>query len=364
MIPKNITRDTLLQAMQLIDAEGVPKSRWSRRYNVVYEGKRYPPKYLLSIANRIANHCELMPYEFGGGAETNGFFMKNGFVIEPLHTNLSDRLPQKSVQAKASASSQGKIITVTVENHGTDYWSNKEGFGLMEKAIRTYMDADILLFPAGFFYLDKQDNRNVTGVAHAVSRLLQGGKGKTTVVFGIDCDGSNDQLALAVNAKGVLAIGRKFYPTCGEKGSIRLAETFSAQEMDCSRIFENNGKKFFLGVCYDCFGIQKLNLENPGVDAVLVLAHQFWRKGMGSSGDVDFARKGFAGASQRWGCPVFGTATFFARAMPDRWPTAVLWENSRASVKTFKYQDNKMQPEERLAIQGNKQTLVCCVYRF
>jgi hypothetical protein len=46
-----------------------------------YEGKYYPPKYIISLANKYANDRELDSSEFSGGKETNSFLRALGFKI-------------------------------------------------------------------------------------------------------------------------------------------------------------------------------------------------------------------------------------------------------------------------------------------
>ena len=67
MIPNNITRNDILKAMDEIDAKGVPDDRLPRKFNVIYNGRKYPPKYVISIANKYANGKELRPDQFSGG---------------------------------------------------------------------------------------------------------------------------------------------------------------------------------------------------------------------------------------------------------------------------------------------------------
>ena len=43
-IPKNINKEHVIEAIQKIDREGVPERRESTRFNLIYEGKYYPPK--------------------------------------------------------------------------------------------------------------------------------------------------------------------------------------------------------------------------------------------------------------------------------------------------------------------------------
>ena len=81
MIPTNISREHILKAIQHIDTCGIPKSRLSRKHSVRYDGHLYPPKYLISIANKYANNTELEPTCFSGGHEANSYLEKLGFII-------------------------------------------------------------------------------------------------------------------------------------------------------------------------------------------------------------------------------------------------------------------------------------------
>ena len=81
MIPLNIGRKHIIKAVQEIDSNGIPPGRESRKFCLIFEGKRYPPKYVLSLANRFANDEELDPSEFSGGQEANNFLRRLGFDI-------------------------------------------------------------------------------------------------------------------------------------------------------------------------------------------------------------------------------------------------------------------------------------------
>jgi hypothetical protein len=76
----------VLKAIEEIDKLGVPKGRISRRYVLEYRGRFYPPKYVVSLANKYANGYELDPSEFSGGMETNSFLRGLGFnIVEKRH---------------------------------------------------------------------------------------------------------------------------------------------------------------------------------------------------------------------------------------------------------------------------------------
>ena len=67
MIPDNITKEHLEKAIEEIDRDGVRKGRHSSTYDLLHNGKSYPPKLVISIANKYANGSELNPNDFGGG---------------------------------------------------------------------------------------------------------------------------------------------------------------------------------------------------------------------------------------------------------------------------------------------------------
>jgi hypothetical protein len=81
MIPGVIRREHVEAAMDEIDRAGVPLSRRSRKFCVSRKEKRYPPKYVISVAFRIATGEELDPATFSGGLETNTTLRKLGFPI-------------------------------------------------------------------------------------------------------------------------------------------------------------------------------------------------------------------------------------------------------------------------------------------
>jgi len=84
-IPKNITKDHLLRAIQKINEEGIPPGAQSRFYDLLYNNKQYPPKLVVSYANLFANGKILDRESFSGGKDTPCFKLleKNGFTLSP-----------------------------------------------------------------------------------------------------------------------------------------------------------------------------------------------------------------------------------------------------------------------------------------
>src|SRR5689334_18243206 len=82
-IPKNITSDHLIQAINKIEVEGVPSDAGSLYYDLLYEGKRYPPKLLVSYANLFANGTVIPRSDFEGGPGKPAFNLleARGFKI-------------------------------------------------------------------------------------------------------------------------------------------------------------------------------------------------------------------------------------------------------------------------------------------
>jgi len=94
MIPKNIKLEHILKAIEEIKRNGIPKGKNSRKFFLEFNGNYYPPKYVISLANKYANGEELDPEEFSGGEETNTFLKELGFNIVEISTSRSSKRTQ------------------------------------------------------------------------------------------------------------------------------------------------------------------------------------------------------------------------------------------------------------------------------
>ena len=81
---KQITREHVLGAIEEIDAEGIPGKAQSTFYDLLHEGRRYPPKYVLSLAAKYSRGEVLNRRDFTGGDKSKAFhhLRKLGFQIE------------------------------------------------------------------------------------------------------------------------------------------------------------------------------------------------------------------------------------------------------------------------------------------
>lgn len=81
MIPDYIKREHILAAMKKIDAEGVPDVYQSIKFDLLFSGKRYPPKYVVSLSHLFAKGKKWSREKFSGGDETNKFLAGKGFKV-------------------------------------------------------------------------------------------------------------------------------------------------------------------------------------------------------------------------------------------------------------------------------------------
>lgn len=80
-IPK-IKKQDIIEALKYIDENGVPFHNQSTKYELVTEdGKRYPPKYIVAVADHIANGTDISADGFNA-VEAKSYLEGQGFTIE------------------------------------------------------------------------------------------------------------------------------------------------------------------------------------------------------------------------------------------------------------------------------------------
>ena len=246
------------------------------------------------------------------------------------------------------------LATVILEATHDDQYDNQMRLDILKSVVSTlatdHPNDGIIVFPAGMFFTNLNPPSSIySPIEPAISQYLATLKSHIIVCFGIDgsidFDGyARDQIAVAIDRTGIIALGKKFYPAKAERGHVNLAGNFNIIENGKSRIFTLGKSSFYLGMCYDGFGIKNQNIKNPGVTGFIELAHCFYPKGQGPSGESYFARHGFAGTAREWNCPVYGTAVFFKREVPEHWPTGVIWNQGSISTTKWNYSLNPLKP--------------------
>lgn len=91
MILRSIKKENIIKSIEEIEKFGVPKSRRPKKYLLEFNGKYYPPKYIISLANKYANGRELDFSRFSGGEEANRFLRNLGFNIISIEGGGQDK---------------------------------------------------------------------------------------------------------------------------------------------------------------------------------------------------------------------------------------------------------------------------------
>ncbi len=79
-IPK-LSEQNILDAFKYIDEQGVPFRHQSTVYELVHDGKKYPPKYVIAVAANLATGKEIKTDSFNA-IEAKNFFETRGYTIE------------------------------------------------------------------------------------------------------------------------------------------------------------------------------------------------------------------------------------------------------------------------------------------
>ena len=83
-VPK-VEEQDILNALKYIDEHGVPDKNKSTKYELVTEdGKKYPPKYVIAVADHHANGTDIATEGYNA-VEAKNYLQGKGFVIETKH---------------------------------------------------------------------------------------------------------------------------------------------------------------------------------------------------------------------------------------------------------------------------------------
>ena len=93
MIPSSISIDSISRALQHIDRAGVPPARNSVHYDLFVDNKRYPPKYVISIAYFFSSGIEYPSTAFNA-VEAKNYFIQQQYIIRDRR--LEDGKTQKA----------------------------------------------------------------------------------------------------------------------------------------------------------------------------------------------------------------------------------------------------------------------------
>ena len=134
-IPK-VKKQDIIKALKFIDENGVPEHNTSIKYVLTSEeGKKYPPKYVIAVANHLANGADISTDSFGSGDAKN-LLETLGFAIE---TKQQEKY-QLSITAE-SVTSTDERFTMDNLNLGANYkpldvYFKKENGEVIKRAYR------------------------------------------------------------------------------------------------------------------------------------------------------------------------------------------------------------------------------------
>ena len=100
------SKEEIIKAIKEVSKTGWPKSREGTDYELFYEGKGYPQKYIIDVANRIKTG---KPYDNFNATEARIFLEKLGFVIRKKEREEKEH-PFKLEEEKAIVSSKNTIL--------------------------------------------------------------------------------------------------------------------------------------------------------------------------------------------------------------------------------------------------------------
>ncbi|MFT5725906.1 MAG: hypothetical protein ACI8PB_000022 [Desulforhopalus sp.] len=111
MIPKTITTTHLLKAIDQIDSQGYDNKYESTKYDLLHNGRRYPPKVIISLAYSFVSGTPHPVAEFSGGAESNNFLQGHGFSIVDKEGHISGTSIQTEDDANTYTEGKEKFVT-------------------------------------------------------------------------------------------------------------------------------------------------------------------------------------------------------------------------------------------------------------
>ena len=106
-IPK-LTKSDIEKALKYIDENGIPEKNKIKKYEMLVEAKKYPPKYVVAVANHLDNGTDISNDAFNSIASMN-LLKSLGFEIHEIDT-------QKQELSKVEKKQDCKILFISKKN--------------------------------------------------------------------------------------------------------------------------------------------------------------------------------------------------------------------------------------------------------
>ncbi len=123
VIPPNITRSHIINALNEMDKGRIPPKRKSVKFLLIHNGRGYSPKYATSLANRFVNGTELGGFN---SHEANRLLQRRGFEVKDTSVSsaTSDNVKQIERQEESEIPVSADLYPRQVEERVTDLCSN------------------------------------------------------------------------------------------------------------------------------------------------------------------------------------------------------------------------------------------------
>ena len=180
-----LTREQVLRALRLLGRAGAPQLPSATVYELVYRGKRYPPRAVAEQAYRLALQDAAVRWPLSAGRATNALLEKLDFTITTKRPSLS---PGSARDGEEAAEQQARELYVgTTKAALGARGTAAAGATLAEEALAPYVAA--VPSPAytkadalqELFWTEEEMDAAVAGLRRRRNLLLQGppGTGKT-----------------------------------------------------------------------------------------------------------------------------------------------------------------------------------------
>lgn len=118
-IPK-LKKQDVIDALKFIDENGVPEHNTSVKYVLVSEdGKKYPPKYVVAVADHLANSTDISTESFNS-VDAKNYLKSLGFSIETKQQEKFELSTAKKMRRKPQRQKRKLLFRKSLFNSSRD----------------------------------------------------------------------------------------------------------------------------------------------------------------------------------------------------------------------------------------------------
>lgn len=137
-IPK-LKKQDVIDALKFIDENGVPEHNTSVKYVLVSEdGKKYPPKYVLAVADHLANSTDISTESFNS-VDAKNYLESLGFSIETKDLKAEVKGLQQQIHEQEQQAENIEQFVQRVKRNST--LTELTPYALRELVKAVYVDA-------------------------------------------------------------------------------------------------------------------------------------------------------------------------------------------------------------------------------